>query len=119
MLAVVLTNVLQDSRVSKKVQNLALRQLEQVTYVTGTVIGFTTSEQVEKASIGTSYPKTEVHTFSHPPNDLKYAAEFKRAQNEDRSLSVAYRIDENGNNLIDFVMVYAAEADPASNKRNR
>jgi len=96
-----------------------MRQLEEVTYITGTVIGFTTNELHEKASIATSYPKTEIQNFSHPPNDAKYAAEFKRAQNEDRSISVAYRIDKNGDNLIDFVMVYAAEADPASNKRNK
>jgi hypothetical protein len=52
-----------------------------------------------------------------PPNAVHMLDELKRAQNEDRTVGVAVTGDDFRNATLISVMVFAAEADPKSNKR--
>jgi hypothetical protein len=51
-----------------------------------------------------------------PANAAAYEAEFKRAQNEDRRVIVAYTILKGDTQIIEL-WVYAGTSDPGSNKR--
>ena len=57
-----------------------------------------------------------VQRFSFPPNAAEFAAEFKRAQNEDRAVTVVLKTVSGVNQIVDL-WVYAGDADPRSNER--
>jgi len=107
---------MQAAGLSDESQQKVLGALDGNRSITGTVILVTTHEKETSVAISSGTPAYESLTASFPPGSPEMLAELKRAQNEDRSVTVVVNSTDGTEKLIS-VLVYAGQADPASNRR--
>jgi hypothetical protein len=116
MVPQVVRSAMKAAGLAPEVQDKVLDEMGGNKYITGTVILVTTNEKGSSVTISSGPPTFESLTIAFPPNPDEMLAELKRAQNEDRSVSAIANLAGSTASLIS-VMVYAGDADPASNKR--
>src|SRR5512141_1483098 len=100
MLMSMVTTALQRGGASKEVAAQVMQNLEEMKLSEGLVIAFITRTKESVAYISSPYiVGAPMGGFHFPPNGTNFSDELKRAQNEDRFVSVLYTVDASGNNL--------------------
>lgn len=118
MLTQVLSHAMKAAGVPAATQQRVLQAADDLSYSDGAVQAIRTEPpkvEVFVAGVGGG-DRGAMRRFSFPPNPATFVDEFKRAQNEDRTVSVVFTSIAGVNQIVDL-WVYAGEADPRSNKR--